>query len=628
MVQERTQNGQKEPPFSSRYVYQLDDSVLRSLKLMYFDSVTHEEKSEEEYRNSAKNVLSNYNNGNVKTRFELPKIVKPKARSSFKRGLGGSITSDLEKYNNKRAQNGQSPFTEVEFEAKMDELSISGSETEDELDAIKEERNENQNKETINETNNSIDESSISYMFTKSPFVLFHSDLLPPGKCYGAYKTTLDAEDGRKDPMEKLLELNSGTFQKNLRDSVSALFMIGGGHFAGAIINHEPIVTKGNKGSPEELQLQSVNITEHKTFHRYTTRRKQGGSQSTSDNARGKANSAGSTLRRYNEQALREEVQKLLKSWKPLLDRCDRIFIKANGVYARQSLLGKGPDASIDAEDPRVRIFPFTTKRPTTKELRRAWVELSYLKVMDVPKSDKKAFEMKRKQQEHLARSKEQKQKKTKTSDSGSEEDKITKQLISLLKKSKAPSLIAYIRKNGISVNFRLSPESEYNRTTPTMLHYAAHSGLNRMCQVLLVNLKADPTIESERGRTAFEISADEKTKYTFEVARNALGEDYCDWEKSARVPEAKSQEEVEEVLKKKEEESREHLRKIHERELENARKQISESHDKKFGKGKTLGAFKETEQKKLDSLTPQQKMRVMREQRIRAIEARMKAKK
>lgn len=625
-MQEGGRTGKKEPPFTSRYVYQLDDSVLKSLRLMYFDSLTHEERSEQEYKKSLNSIVSNYNDGTVKGSFERPKIVKPRARSSAKKHVESNNSSDLDKYNEKRARNGQKLLTETEFEAKMDQLSISGSETEDELDTIREE--ESLNTKVTDEADNSLDESSISYMFTKSPFVLFHSGLLQDGKCFGVYKTTLDAEEGKSDPMRKLLELNSEKFQQKLDNSISALFMIGGGHFAGAIINHKPIVTKGNKGSPEELQLQSVNIAEHKTFHRYTTRRKQGGSQSTSDNARGKANSAGSTLRRYNEQALREEVQDLLKSWKPLLDRCDRIFIKANGVYARQSLLGKGPEAVIEAEDPRVRIFPFTTKRPTTKELRRAWCELSYLKVMDIPKSDKKAVEMKMRQREHLAKSKEQKQKKIDVFKSSSEDDETTKQLISLVKKSKAPSLIAYIRKNKVPVNFRLLPEKEYGRNTQTMLHYAAHFGLGRMCQVLLVNLKADPTIKNERGYTAYEMSADEKTKYAFEVARNTLGEDYCDWEKAAKVPGSKSREEVEEILKKKEDESREKLRELHEKELETARKQFSESHDKKFGRGKTLGGFKETEQHKLDSLTPQQKMRVMREQRARAIEARMKANK
>jgi len=41
-------------------------------------------------------------------------------------------------------------------------------------------------------------------------------------------------------------------------------------------------------------------------FIRYTTRRKQGGSQASNDNAKGKAKSAGANLRRYNEQMIEQ----------------------------------------------------------------------------------------------------------------------------------------------------------------------------------------------------------------------------------------------------------------------------------------------------------------------------------
>lgn len=42
----------------------------------------------------------------------------------------------------------------------------------------------------------------------------------------------------------------------------------------------------------------------HKTFHSYTVRAKQGGSQSSKDNSGRHAKSAGASLRRYNEQSL------------------------------------------------------------------------------------------------------------------------------------------------------------------------------------------------------------------------------------------------------------------------------------------------------------------------------------
>lgn len=65
------------------------------------------------------------------------------------------------------------------------------------------------------------------------------------------------------------------------------VLMLGGGHFAGAVFNHlVPVV--------------------HKTFHCYTVRAGQGGSQSSRDGKSGGSHpkSAGASLRRYNEQAL------------------------------------------------------------------------------------------------------------------------------------------------------------------------------------------------------------------------------------------------------------------------------------------------------------------------------------
>lgn len=70
--------------------------------------------------------------------------------------------------------------------------------------------------------------------------------------------------------------------------------MLGGGHFAGAIFNGaEPVL--------------------HKTFHSYTVRQGQGGSQSSRDNknATSQPKSAGASLRRYNETTFLQ-VEKLV----------------------------------------------------------------------------------------------------------------------------------------------------------------------------------------------------------------------------------------------------------------------------------------------------------------------------
>ena len=59
------------------------------------------------------------------------------------------------------------------------------------------------------------------------------------------------------------------------------VLMLRSGHFAGAVFDKD-------------------NAIVHKTFHRYTTRRKQGGAQSACDGSGNAPKSAGASLRRYN----------------------------------------------------------------------------------------------------------------------------------------------------------------------------------------------------------------------------------------------------------------------------------------------------------------------------------------
>jgi hypothetical protein len=106
--------------------------------------------------------------------------------------------------------------------------------------------------------------------------------------------------------------------------------MIAGGHFAGAVVRVSR-AQDDDSGDDEKTRKRKqkkpkpeTEVVLHKTFHRYTSmfsnmhtilefqlmrtlaRRKQGGSQSANDNAKGAAKSAGAQLRRYGEQALRD----------------------------------------------------------------------------------------------------------------------------------------------------------------------------------------------------------------------------------------------------------------------------------------------------------------------------------
>ena len=103
---------------------------------------------------------------------------------------------------------------------------------------------------------------------------------------------------------------------------------------------------------------------------RYTVRAKAGGGQSSYDNQGKKARSAGAMLRRYGEQALREDIRALLKSWQWHLNRCSLILMSVprtmRGIFFDEE---KGLTI-LDRSDPRIRYVPFMTDRPTLETVK------------------------------------------------------------------------------------------------------------------------------------------------------------------------------------------------------------------------------------------------------------------
>ncbi|KAJ1527051.1 hypothetical protein ONE63_008592 [Megalurothrips usitatus] len=141
-----------------------------------------------------------------------------------------------------------------------------------------------------------------------------------------------------------------------------AIIMLGGGHFAAGIFKgQEPLV--------------------HKTFHCYTVRAKQGGSQSSRDSKGGNhPKSAGASLRRYNEQALVQHVQDLISTWAEHFKTCNLIFYRAVGPHNRAVLFG-GKTPPLDKTDRRLRTIPFPTRRATFSEVKRVHGMLSFMEL-------------------------------------------------------------------------------------------------------------------------------------------------------------------------------------------------------------------------------------------------------
>jgi hypothetical protein len=119
-----------------------------------------------------------------------------------------------------------------------------------------------------------------------------------------------------------------------------AILMLGGGHFAGAIFEAEKAIL-------------------HKTFHCYTVRAKQGGSQGSADNRGGNHKSAGAALRRYNENSLIQHVQEIMETWRSDLQECSLIFTRAVSSN-RKVIYGKNKDGPLlNKDDTRYSIHTY-----------------------------------------------------------------------------------------------------------------------------------------------------------------------------------------------------------------------------------------------------------------------------
>ncbi|KAL6705181.1 hypothetical protein ACN47E_007286 [Coniothyrium glycines] len=567
------------------------------------------------------------------------------------------VRSDLHGYNLKQRIKGAKPVGEVEFEKMIGDLdeSISGSETsesdDDEDDGPSKPKDSTLSallKRQAKISDPGFDEFASRKRQRgpgKPPLVWFSSSALPDNTALGMYRAIFsnDEQDEGAHMVDTIrkkqltpkqppkIKANEGGVPLPNSSEIGPhyfLCMIGGGHFAAMIVALAPKTGKKHTGVDER----SATVIAHKTFHRYTTRRKQGGSQSANDNAKGNAHSAGSSIRRYNETALINEVRDLLTNWKSMIDTAELIFVRATGSANRRTLFGPYEGQVLRTNDPRNRGFPFSTRRATQKELMRAFVELTRVKqsIIDEAALAALAAEESEKSAPKPAPAKPKSQKPSKEDEAASLH---TSQIIPLIKRSKVPALLSYLKTNNIPSDFTFLPE---NHHTPTPLHLAASLNAAPIVGALLTKAGADPTIMSDDARTPFTLAGDRATRDAFRVARSELGESAFDWEK-AGVPAAITRAEAEQRdAQDKSDKAAETKAETQRRKAETERvRKESEAEaarrtEQRIGKGKTLGALPaktgaQLREEEMRGLTPEARMRMERERRARAVEERLK---
>ncbi|KAF7935584.1 hypothetical protein EAE99_002564 [Botrytis elliptica] len=583
------------------------------------------------------------------------------------------VRSDFHNYNLKQKIRGAKAVTEIEFEKLVGDLdeSLSGSDSsdteEDEEDGGRKESTLSsllKKQAVIASTSNEFDDNPGLRKRTrgsgKAPMIWFTTPTMPKNTYLGIYRAIFTNEELEKEtPMHEIVQRKQLSPKPQIKVPVNNegvplpesykgphifMCMIGGGHFAAMVVSLAPKQVKNPQATTGPLTKEAV-VLAHKTFHRYTTRRKQGGAQSANDSAKGAAHSAGSSLRRYNEQALQDEVRQLLTSWKGMIDTSELLFIRATGTTNRRTLFGPYDDQVLKQNDPRIRGFPFSTKRATQNELMRSFVELTRVKILEV---DEEALAAKRaailSAQQSLAAKKEAAAASKPQPKKLTEEEETallhTSQLQSLIRRSKLPALLSYLQTNSVSPNFHFQPEVQ-NYHAPTPLHLAASLNSRLLVEGLLLKGNADPTIKNGDGKTAFELCGERSTRDAFRVCRYELPspKGYT-WENS-NVPSGLSREEAskrdarekEEENKKKMEEKRIDDERLAKEEEERERERNLKGGGKfssRGGKGKIVGAGvqasgQEKREQEMRDMTPEMKMRVERERRARAAEERMK---
>ncbi|KAH6992589.1 hypothetical protein EDB82DRAFT_497065 [Fusarium venenatum] len=552
----------------------------------------------------------------------------------------GHLKSDLHHYNLKQKLRGQKPVSEADFEKLVGDLneSLSGSDSEE-----SEEEEDGRQESTLTtllkkqarlaDKAGSDDEEETAGRAGrgKPPLIWFSSPLLPEKNYFGMYRAILTGDEQRNQDLVEVLkkkQVEPIAMPKIPKEGALPevaykgphifLCMIGGGHFAAMVVSLAPRPNKNGTTMNRE-----ATVLAHKTFHRYTTRRKQGGSQSANDNAKGAAHSAGSSLRRYNEQALVEDVRNLLQEWKALIDTSELLFVRATGMTNRRTLYGPYEGQVLKHNDTRLRGFPFSTRRATQNELMRSFIELTRLKVREII-----PVEETKKEAESAAPKTSAKPSKPKLSEEEETALLHTSQLQAFVKRSKVPALLSYLRNNNITADFEFQPV-EQNHHAPRPLHLAAAQNAAPLVLGLLVRGGADPTIKNNEGKTPFELAGERSTRDAFRVARSELGEAKWSWD-DAKVPPAMTKAEADkrdEREKKEVDDKEAERRQAEEERLKSEGPKVPEGRKQK---GNILAAgLKQTPQEKREAesrgLTPEMRMRLERERRARAAEERLR---
>lgn len=350
-----------------------------------------------------------------------------------------------------------------------------------------------------------------------------------------------------------------------------------GGHFAGCVFDGNSVVA-------------------YKTFHRYVIRAKAGKKQSSKD-ASGKGfHSAGASLRRYNELALKKEIGELLATWKPYFNASSCVFVYAPS--SNRQLLFDGEKPNFSYKHSAVRYIPLSVRRPTLKEAKRIYYLLTQV-----------SYEV---DEAHTTIEDGLPQSVIITEDNSPESSKEDV-VIDVASRGDTEDRTD-VKVSDVSVSNESMNEVVF---TSTPLHEASKLG-NAQKVLELLEQGLDPCVKDERGRTPYMVANDKEVRNTFRRYM-AIHLDEWDWH-AANVPSALTKElEEAQAAKLAEKDAKKKARAKELKKLRKAREKKAQAEAAASQSASTVGGLKISKEEELKRAQAEE-----REKRAAAAEKRM----
>eukprot|EP00571_Detonula_confervacea_P015574 CAMPEP_0172308292 /NCGR_PEP_ID=MMETSP1058-20130122/8937_1 /TAXON_ID=83371 /ORGANISM="Detonula confervacea, Strain CCMP 353" /LENGTH=688 /DNA_ID=CAMNT_0013020675 /DNA_START=38 /DNA_END=2104 /DNA_ORIENTATION=- len=359
---------------------------------------------------------------------------------------------------------------------------------------------------------------------------------------------------------------NSASSSSSNNPPTILVVLLQSGRFAAAAFSLQQ-----NQQHPKSTPMKML---AHKTSTRYTVRKGQGGSQSSHDQSKNKANSIGAQLRREGEKQLRGDVQGTWKEWKRLgyVQRAMWVYVSCPKGMRRDYLFDDDAGGGLlGKSDDRFRSVPLDVGKPTmdataavlecvlscsVREMTQeekgkmeglavvddTWSNGKESTTKDVGANDEKKGEMKESSEES-ANAVVEVEVPSLTPLHEAVLDGDLPRLIELLKLlDETEELVvddprSTDQSTPVSFGYDVNTAGGVDHQTPLHLaSYSSHPNATSLLNALLIQGHANPCALDTRGRPPYFLASSDKHREAFRLARGTLGEEYCPWDDDAKV--------------------------------------------------------------------------------------------